>query len=74
MEQSSIREVAAWAGGLYEGPDLPIAGVSIDSRRVRPGELFIPLRGAHHDAHEFLGEAFASGASAALVDRPSAAE
>ena len=73
MEQYSIREVAAWAGGLYEGPDLPIAGASIDSRKIGPGELFIPLRGAHHDAHEFLGEAFASGAAAALVDRPALA-
>ena len=73
MEQYSIREVAAWTGGLYEGPDLPIAGVSIDSRKIEPGQLFIPLRGAHCDAHEFLGEAFASGAAAALVDRPAAA-
>jgi UDP-N-acetylmuramoyl-tripeptide--D-alanyl-D-alanine ligase len=69
MEQRSIREVAAWAGGSYSGPDLPICGVSIDSRRVGPGELFVPLRGEHHDAHGFLGEAFASGAAAALVDR-----
>lgn len=73
MEQTSIREVAAWSGGLYEGPDLPIAGVSIDSRKTGPGELFIPLRGARQDGHAFLGEAFASGAAAALVDQPSAA-
>ncbi|MHC4339916.1 MAG: UDP-N-acetylmuramoyl-tripeptide--D-alanyl-D-alanine ligase [Planctomycetota bacterium] len=69
MEQKSIREVAAWTGGRYLGPDLPVAGVSIDSRHVRPGDLFIPLRGAHNDGHAFLGEAFASGAAAALVDR-----
>ena len=73
METNSIREVAAWTGGRYEGPDLPIAGVSIDSRQIKPGQLFIPLRGVRHDAHGFLGEAFASGAAAALVDRPEVA-
>jgi len=74
MEQRSIREVAAWAGGLYRGPDLPVTGVSIDSRKTRPGDLFIPLRGANQDGHEFLGEAYASGAAAALVDRPALAQ
>ncbi|MGQ0612507.1 MAG: UDP-N-acetylmuramoyl-tripeptide--D-alanyl-D-alanine ligase [Planctomycetaceae bacterium] len=69
MEQRSIREIAAWAGGQYEGPDLPVAGVRIDSRSVAPGDLFVALRGKHKDGHEFLGEAFASGAAAALVER-----
>jgi len=72
MEQKSIREIAVWAGGHYDGPDLPVTGVSIDSRNIEPGELFVPLRGLQNDGHDYLGEAFASGAAAALVDRADA--
>ena len=46
-----------------------VAGASIDSRTVRPGELFVPLRGSHTDGHRFLADAFARGAAAALCDR-----
>jgi UDP-N-acetylmuramoyl-tripeptide--D-alanyl-D-alanine ligase len=45
------------------------AGVSTDSRRTRPGELFIALRGERFDGHAFLDAAAARGASAALVER-----
>ncbi|MEM8884603.1 MAG: UDP-N-acetylmuramoyl-tripeptide--D-alanyl-D-alanine ligase, partial [Planctomycetota bacterium] len=50
-----------------------VSGVAIDSRNAGRGDLFLPLRGAMHDGHAFLGEAFASGAAAALVDRPDVA-
>ncbi|MCZ6573472.1 MAG: UDP-N-acetylmuramoyl-tripeptide--D-alanyl-D-alanine ligase [Planctomycetota bacterium] len=73
MEQISIRKVAAWTGGRYEGPDLPVAGVTVDSRRVEPQNLYVPLRGPNFDGHSFLGEAFVSGAAAALADDPEAA-
>ena len=63
MEQLSIRKVAAWTGGTYDGPDMRVSGIAIDSRKAGRGDLFLPLRGAMHDGHEFIGEAFASGAS-----------
>jgi UDP-N-acetylmuramoyl-tripeptide--D-alanyl-D-alanine ligase len=44
-------------------------GVSIDSRTTRPGDLFIALEGPHFDAHIFVREAFAAGATAAIVHR-----
>ena len=46
-----------------------VEGARIDSRKVQPGELFVPLRGAHTDGHRYLAEAFARGAAAALCDR-----
>jgi UDP-N-acetylmuramoyl-tripeptide--D-alanyl-D-alanine ligase len=73
MEQVSIHQVATWTGGQYEGPELPVRGVSIDSRNAGPGHLFVALRGSRVDGHDYLGEAFASGATAALVDRPEVA-
>ncbi len=48
--------------------DPGIAGVTIDSRRVAPGDLFVALRGANADGHDYLAEAAALGAVALLVD------
>jgi UDP-N-acetylmuramoyl-tripeptide--D-alanyl-D-alanine ligase len=47
---------------------LAIAAVGIDSRATGPGELFVALRDAR-DGHDFVADALARGASAALVDR-----
>jgi UDP-N-acetylmuramoyl-tripeptide--D-alanyl-D-alanine ligase len=46
-----------------------IDGVSIDTRTLRAGDLFVPLRGAHADGHRYLAEAFGCGAGAALCAR-----
>jgi UDP-N-acetylmuramoyl-tripeptide--D-alanyl-D-alanine ligase len=61
----TLQEVAALAPGRLERAEdaKQVTGVSIDSRRVRPGDLFVAVgRGS-----EFAGEAFAAGAAAALV-------
>lgn len=42
-------------------------GVSIDSRSLRPGDLFVAIRGARFDGHRFVTDAVARGAAAALV-------
>jgi UDP-N-acetylmuramoyl-tripeptide--D-alanyl-D-alanine ligase len=46
-----------------------LAGVSIDSRTLRPGELFFAIRGPSHDGHTFVAAVLATGASAAVVAR-----
>jgi UDP-N-acetylmuramoyl-tripeptide--D-alanyl-D-alanine ligase len=51
------------------GPLAGVAGVSIDSRTVQPGELFIAIRGPRHDGHGFVGGAFDRGATAGVVAR-----
>src|SRR5262249_21925168 len=55
-------------------PVAGVAGVSIDSRTVRAGELFIALRGPRHDGHGFIAGALAGGAAAGVVARERAAE
>jgi UDP-N-acetylmuramoyl-tripeptide--D-alanyl-D-alanine ligase len=62
----SAAEIAAATGGTARG-EWTVVGVSIDSRTVKPGELFVALRGPHHDGHAFVADALALGA-AALVD------
>lgn len=46
-----------------------VTGVSTDTRAIRAGDLFFALRGANFDAHDFLAQAFAKGAAAAIVDK-----
>ena len=48
---------------------LEIGGISIDSRKTRPGDLFIAIRGEHADGHSFLHAAARAGAATALVER-----
>ncbi len=45
------------------------SGVSIDSRTVSPGDLFVALRGPEHDGHDYVGRALDGGAAAAVVSR-----
>lgn len=46
------------------------SGVEMDSRDVRPGDVFIALKGEAMDGHKFIASAFAKGAVAAITDRP----
>jgi len=52
--------------------DVRIEDVASDSRAVRPGSLFVALRGAQTDGHRYLADALAAGASALLVEEPPA--
>ena len=62
-------EVAAATGGTASGA-FQAAGVEMDSRDVRAGDLFFALKGESSDGHGYLGKAFANGAAAAVVERP----
>ena len=46
--------------------DVTIQGVTIDSRKIQPGNLFIPFKGEHSDGHTYVEAALKSGAAAAL--------
>lgn len=59
---------------LPEGGATEIAGLTADSRAVRPGFLFAALPGVHADGRNFIPQALEKGASAILVDRAPCAE
>ena len=61
------EDAAAATGGRATRP-FAATGVSIDTRTIRPGDLFVALAGAR-DGHDFVAEALARGAAAALVTR-----
>ncbi len=50
--------------------DPGIRGITTDSRAVAPGDLFVALRGANADGHDYLAQAAALGAVALLVEAP----
>ncbi|MCC5805039.1 MAG: UDP-N-acetylmuramoyl-tripeptide--D-alanyl-D-alanine ligase [Opitutales bacterium] len=62
--------LAQWCGGRWNHlPSMPVRGFSIDTRSLRPDELFIAVRTERRDGHTFLGAAEAAGAAGAVVDR-----
>lgn len=71
MIELTVAEVAAATSGrvLAGDPATVVSGVSTDSRRAGPGDLFVALRGEDADGHDFVGGAAEAGAAAVLVER-----
>ena len=61
-------EIAAATGGQVLA-DFEATGVSIDSRGIEPGDLFVALTGAR-DGHEFVVQTADKGAAGALISKP----
>ena len=64
----STSELAAHLGGELTGPDVPMDGASIDSRTIRPGQLYIPIV-AERDGHAFIPTALDAGAPAYITQQ-----
>jgi UDP-N-acetylmuramoyl-tripeptide--D-alanyl-D-alanine ligase len=61
-------ELSLATGGRWIGtPPGELVGVSTDTRTIRPGALFVALRGERFDAHDFIADAAKAGAAAAVV-------
>lgn len=71
----TLREIAEAAGGRIVGPagagESRPTGASIDSRTLKPGDLFFAIAGPRHDGHTFVADAFGRGAAAAVVSNAS---
>lgn len=64
----TLDEVAVATGGEIHGDGtVRMSGVSIDSRAVAAGSLFVAVTGENHDGHHYAADALRAGASAALV-------
>jgi UDP-N-acetylmuramoyl-tripeptide--D-alanyl-D-alanine ligase len=63
--------VEAVTGRLVSGaPSTIVPGVSIDTRTLKPGELYVAIRGDRFDGHDFVESALVGGACGAVVSRP----
>ncbi len=71
----TVTSIADQLGGVLVDSDsspvaeLPISGVSIDSRQLEAGDLFVAITGERFDGHTFAGDALAAGARAVVVEK-----
>jgi UDP-N-acetylmuramoyl-tripeptide--D-alanyl-D-alanine ligase len=63
-----LATAAQAVGGRVAGGNVVFARVTTDSRDVRPGDLFVGIRGGHFDGQTFASQALAAGAVAAMVE------
>jgi UDP-N-acetylmuramoyl-tripeptide--D-alanyl-D-alanine ligase len=66
----TVYELIRITGGklLAGSPDIRARGISIDSRKVKKGEIFLALKGDNFDGHDFIGQAVKSGASCIIKE------
>ncbi|MGE8101711.1 UDP-N-acetylmuramoyl-tripeptide--D-alanyl-D-alanine ligase [Pseudomonas fluorescens] len=69
LKALKLSEVAGPLAGRLLTTDSSFDGVSIDSRAIKPGQLFVALTGPRFDGHDYLNDVAAKGAVAALVER-----
>ena len=73
MDPIRLSELVAATGGrLVNGRELKVTGVSIDTRTLKPGDLYIAIRGKRLDGHQFCEQAVEKGAVGVVVDSEAA--
>lgn len=71
---SGLGLIGALRARVSGGLPRDVAGVSIDTRSLEPGDLFFAIKGDARDGHEFVEAAFENGAAAAVVDEAHASQ
>ena len=69
MRPMTLSELAAPLQATLTGADAVFQNVCTDSRSLQRGDLFVALCGEHFDGHDYVAQAVAGGAAAALVSR-----
>ena len=71
MKTLSLSEVSKYSKGKVDesAQKIIIDSVSTDSRKLKKDSLFVALKGDNFDGHDYVNEALASGASAAMVNK-----
>ena len=66
----SLHDLTVRLNAKIIGPDILFQNLSTDSRAIKPGDLFVALRGDRFDGHQFIEQAVMHGACAVVVDQP----
>lgn len=73
MKNLTLERIAAVCGGSYVGDagkgSMCVSDITTDSRKVTEGCLFVPIKGARVDGHDFIGQVIAKGALCVLSER-----
>ncbi|HBU12581.1 MAG TPA: UDP-N-acetylmuramoylalanyl-D-glutamyl-2, 6-diaminopimelate--D-alanyl-D-alanine ligase [Clostridiales bacterium] len=74
MKELTVKQIVQAAGGKYHGPrealKRAVPGIVIDSRAVKPGFLYVPIKGERFDGHGFIPAAYENGALCCISERP----
>jgi UDP-N-acetylmuramoyl-tripeptide--D-alanyl-D-alanine ligase len=65
-----LSDLAKRFGGELVGGDATVTGMVTDNREVKPGDLFVAIRGAKTDGHQYASAAMLQGAVATLAEEP----
>lgn len=73
MKNMSLEKITLACGGTYYGAQnqrhIEVSGVAIDSRKITKGFLFIPIKGARADGHDFIPQVMEAGALCTLSEK-----
>jgi len=73
VEPIRLNELVTATGGrLVNGLELKVTGVSVDTRTLKPGDLYVAIRGKRLDGHQFCEQAVEKGAVGVVVDSEAA--
>ncbi len=65
--EKALTIIADWLDlNAIDTPDVLVRGVSINTKTIQPGDLFIPFKGEKVNGHQYVAQAFEKGAAAAL--------
>jgi len=65
--KKSLRTISEWLKSeMPASADVMVTGVSINTKTIQPGDLFIPFKGEKVNGHQYVAQAFEKGAAAAL--------
>ncbi|MFN4112302.1 MAG: UDP-N-acetylmuramoyl-tripeptide--D-alanyl-D-alanine ligase, partial [Ignavibacteria bacterium] len=67
----TISDLKKISGSEFLNKELiqPISGISIDSRKLKEGDLFFAIKGENFDGHNFVDEVISKGASAVVIEK-----
>lgn len=70
-EQKTLGELLSGVEcqDLTGSREVPVSGISADSRELKPGDLFVAVRGLTVDGHQYIDRAIAAGCAAVLVEK-----
>ncbi len=70
MKHLSLKTLIEKLGGTYQGPEIPLPPISIDTRTLQKGDLYVAIQGQHFNGHQFVREALQKGACGVMIDHP----
>jgi UDP-N-acetylmuramoyl-tripeptide--D-alanyl-D-alanine ligase len=69
MMEMRLSDIARCVHGQLVGQDIAISSASIDTRAIKPGQLYVAIKGHNFDGNDFVDLAEQAGAAAAIVNK-----